>query len=261
MPAATASIIVAAAPLVSVAIAALFARRAAHRHARSPAARSPSAAWPSSASHAQARAVTSALWIAVGAAVVQGIYHPLIKPLLRTRSGLEVATYAMVAGRPHVAAAPAVGLAPAWSPPPRPRGARRSTSRCCPPRWGSCCGDTRVANLPMATSTSLLYLVPAVRRAHRVRLAGRGAPRRRAARRPRRDRRCRARRSRRSTPSPASRATWREAHATRRGDGRLSWHLLNRSPPEEAPCLTREKRRSPCARKGPCCSRTSRPRP
>jgi hypothetical protein len=42
--------------------------------------------------------VTSALWIAVGAAVVQGIYHPLIKPLLRDRSGLEVATYVMVAG-------------------------------------------------------------------------------------------------------------------------------------------------------------------
>ena len=34
----------------------------------------------------------------VGAAVAQGIYHPLTKPLLRTRSGLEVATYAIVGG-------------------------------------------------------------------------------------------------------------------------------------------------------------------
>ena len=42
--------------------------------------------------------LTSALLIVVGAAVVQGIYHPLTKPLLRTRSALEVATYTMVAG-------------------------------------------------------------------------------------------------------------------------------------------------------------------
>jgi drug/metabolite transporter (DMT)-like permease len=42
--------------------------------------------------------VTSARWIAVGPDLVQGIYHPLIKPLLGDRSGLEVATYAMVAG-------------------------------------------------------------------------------------------------------------------------------------------------------------------
>jgi drug/metabolite transporter (DMT)-like permease len=97
VPAGTASIIVAAAPLVSVAIAALAfdERLTAVRVAGSIVAIAGVAVVCLSRSGAT---LTSALWIVVAAAVVQGIYHPLTKPLLRTRSGLEVATYAMVAG-------------------------------------------------------------------------------------------------------------------------------------------------------------------
>src|SRR4030095_5754222 len=97
VPAATASIVVAAAPLVSVGIATLFLgeQLTVTRGARNAVATGGVLV----ASPARSGAtVTSALLIAVGAAVVQGIYHPLIKPLLRDRSGLEAATYAMVAG-------------------------------------------------------------------------------------------------------------------------------------------------------------------
>ena len=97
VPAATASIVVAAAPLVSVAIATLFLgeQLTVTRVAGSVVAIGGVVVVALARSGAT---VTSALWIVVGAAVVQGIYHPLTKPLLRDRSGLEVATYAMVAG-------------------------------------------------------------------------------------------------------------------------------------------------------------------
>ena len=104
--------------------------------------------------------VTSALWIAVGAGVVQGIYHPLIKPLLRDRSGLEVATYAMAAGTvmslpllpwgwQDIVAAPAS----AWG--------SALYLALLPSALGFVLWGYTVANLPMASSTSLLYLVPA----------------------------------------------------------------------------------------------------
>ncbi|MGW2342529.1 DMT family transporter [Streptomyces sp. NPDC001661] len=41
---------------------------------------------------------TAAAWAVMGAAVVQAVYHFAIKPLLRHRTGLEVACYAMWAG-------------------------------------------------------------------------------------------------------------------------------------------------------------------
>jgi len=160
VPAGAASIIVAAAPLVSVAIAALALGEALTviKIAGSTVAIAGIAVVCLSRSGA---AFTSALWIVVGAAVVQGIYHPLTKPLLRTRSGLEVATYAMVAGTLM-----ALPLLPwGWD-----RLSSASTSA-----WGSALylglmpsalgfvlWGYVVANLPVATSTSLLYLVPAV---------------------------------------------------------------------------------------------------
>jgi drug/metabolite transporter (DMT)-like permease len=140
VPAGTASIVVAAAPLVSVAIATLFLgeQLTVTRVAGSVVAIGGVVAVSLARSGAT---VTSALLIVAGAAVVQGIYHPLIKRLLRDRSGLEVATYAMVAGT--IMSLPLLrGAGTTWSAPRRLRGVRRSTSRCCPPPWGSCCGDT-----------------------------------------------------------------------------------------------------------------------
>jgi drug/metabolite transporter (DMT)-like permease len=105
--------------------------------------------------------LTSALWIVVGAAVVQGIYHPLTKPLLRTRSALEVATYTMVAG-----ALMALPLLPwGWD---QLIGASASAwgsalyLALVPSALGFVLWGYAVANLPVATSTSLLYLVPPV---------------------------------------------------------------------------------------------------
>src|SRR4029079_9003772 len=41
---------------------------------------------------------SAAVWVGCGGMVVQVIYHPLQRPLLQTYSGLEVATYTMIAG-------------------------------------------------------------------------------------------------------------------------------------------------------------------
>jgi drug/metabolite transporter (DMT)-like permease len=159
VPAATASIIVAAAPLVSVAIATLFLgeQLTVTRVAGSAVAIGGVVAVSLARSGAT---VSSALWIAVGAAVVQGIYHPLTKPLLRDRSGLEVATYAMVAGT--IMSLPLLpwgwhdmvaASASAWS--------SAVFLGLLPSALGFVLWGYAVANLPMATSTSLLYLVPA----------------------------------------------------------------------------------------------------
>jgi drug/metabolite transporter (DMT)-like permease len=160
VPAGPASIVVASAPLVSVAIAAvaLGERLTAAKIAGSIVAIAGVAVVCLSRSGAS---LTSALWIVVGAAVVQGIYHPLTKPLLRTRSALEVATYAMVAGALMV-----LPLLPwgwdqlisasesAW--------ASALYLALVPSALGFVLWGYAVANLPVATSTSLLYLVPPV---------------------------------------------------------------------------------------------------
>jgi drug/metabolite transporter (DMT)-like permease len=127
VPAGPASIVVASAPFVSVAIAvlALGERLTVTKIAGSIVAIGGVAVVCLSRSGAS---LTSAVWIVVGAAVVQGIYHPLTKPLLQTRSALEVATYAMVAGA--VMALPLLPLGWASSATrPRRRGHLRSTSR------------------------------------------------------------------------------------------------------------------------------------
>jgi drug/metabolite transporter (DMT)-like permease len=160
VPAGPASIVVASAPLVSVAIAALALgeRLTATKLAGSGVAIAGVVVVCLSRSGAS---VTSALLIVVGAAVVQGIYHPLTKPLLRTRSALEVATYAMVAG-----ALMALPLVPwGWD---RLAGAPASAWASAlylalvPSALGFVLWGYAMANLPVATSTSLLYLVPAV---------------------------------------------------------------------------------------------------
>ena len=160
VPAGTASIVVASAPMVSVAIAALALgeRLTVAKIAGSMIAIAGVAVVCLSGSGAT---FTSAIWVVIGAAAVQGIYHPLIKPLLRTRSGLEVATYAMVAG-----ALMALPLLPAgWDSlvtAPASAWASALYLALVPSALGFVLWGYAVANLPVATSTSLLYLVPAV---------------------------------------------------------------------------------------------------
>jgi drug/metabolite transporter (DMT)-like permease len=160
VPAGTASIIVASAPLVSVAIAALALgeRLTVAKLAGSIVAIAGVAVVCLSRSGAT---FTSALWVVVGAAVVQGIYHPLTKPLLQTRSGLEVATYTMVAGTlmtlpllPWGWDSMVTASAAAWG--------SALYLALVPSALGFVLWGYAVANLPIATSTSLLYLVPAV---------------------------------------------------------------------------------------------------
>ena len=158
VPAGAASIIVAAAPLVSVAIATLTLgeRLSLTKVVGSAIAIGGVAVVCLSRSGAT---VTSALWIVVGAAVVQGIYHPLTKPLLRTRSALEVATYGMTAGTVMTLALLPWGWhglvtasASAW--------ASAVYLGVLPSALGFVLWGYAVANLPVASSTSLLYLVP-----------------------------------------------------------------------------------------------------
>lgn len=160
VPAGTASIIVASAPLVSIAIAAaaLGERLTLIKLVGSIIAIAGVAVVCLSRSSAT---VGTALVIVVGAAVVQGVYHPLTKPLLRTRSSLEVATYVMVAG-----ALMTLPLLPSsWhdlSTAPGPAWGSAIYLALIPSALGFALWGYAVANLPVATSTSLLYLVPAV---------------------------------------------------------------------------------------------------
>jgi drug/metabolite transporter (DMT)-like permease len=160
VPAGPASIVVASAPLVSVAIAAfaLGERLTAAKLTGSGIAIAGVVVVCLSRSGAS---LSSALWIVVGAAVVQGIYHPLTKPLLRNRTALEVTTYTMVAGAlmslpllpwgwDQLVGASAAGWASALY------------LALVPSAVGFVLWGYALANLPVATSTSLLYLVPAV---------------------------------------------------------------------------------------------------
>lgn len=160
VPAGAASIIVAAAPLVSVGTAALTLgeRLTATQLVGSAVAVAGVAVVCLVRSGAT---VSTALWVVVGAAVVQGIYHPLTKPLLRTRSGLEVATYGQVAGT--VMTVPLLPLG--W----HQLGAASGGAWVAafylgllPSAVGFALWGYAVARLPVASSTSLLYLVPPV---------------------------------------------------------------------------------------------------
>ncbi|GAA1976853.1 DMT family transporter [Microbacterium pumilum] len=160
VPAGTASIVVAAAPLVSVAVAWVLFREPISRSTLVGSA----VALTGVAIVCLARAgvsLSASVGIVLAAMIVQGIYHPLQRPLLRTYTGLEVATYAMVAGTimtiPFVpfgwdqlssagsggwVAAIYLGLLPS--------------------ALGFVLWAYAVARLPVAVSTSLLYLVPPI---------------------------------------------------------------------------------------------------
>ncbi|MFI6517525.1 DMT family transporter [Spirillospora sp. NPDC050679] len=99
--------------------------------------------------------------IVLAAALFQGVYHFATKPLLRRYTGLEVATYAMVAG-----AVLALPLIPAtW------HAARHAPADALasavylgllPSALGFVIWAYAVARLPLAASTAALYLVPPV---------------------------------------------------------------------------------------------------
>jgi drug/metabolite transporter (DMT)-like permease len=161
VPAGTSSIIVACAPLVSVAVAATFLgdRLTPRRVIGSAVA----LAGVALVCLSRASLGWSAnVWIVAAAAVVQGLYHPLSKPLLRRYSGLEVAVYTMSAGT--LMTLPLVPFG--WH-----QTLHASTAAAwlaavylglLPSALGFVLWGYAVARLPVATSTSLLYLVPPV---------------------------------------------------------------------------------------------------
>ena len=160
VPAGPASIIVSSAPLISVAIA-TFAFGERLTGAKIVGSGVAIAGVLVVCLARSGATLTSALWIVVAAAIVNGIYHPLTKPLLRTRSAVEVATYAMVAGAlmtlpllPWGWHEMVTASEPAWT--------SALYLALVPSALGFVLWGYAVANLPMATSTSLLYLVPGV---------------------------------------------------------------------------------------------------
>lgn len=160
VPAGTASLIVAAAPLVSVAIAAgaLGERLTPLKLIGSGVAIGGAAIVSVARS---GLTLSGAVWLVLTAMVVQGVYHPLTKPLLRRYSGLEVATYAMVAGLiPLLIALPWSLPALASAGPEAWLGA--AYLGLLPSAAGFVLWGYAVARLPMATATSLLYLVSPV---------------------------------------------------------------------------------------------------
>ena len=160
VPAGTASIIVAAAPLVSVGIAMVaFQEKLTVLRVVGSAL-----ALAGVITVCLARAglsLTATVWIVVAAMVVQGVYHPLSRMLLRRYTALEVAIYAMVAGtlmtipfvpfgwQSIVSASPGAWLGAVYL-------------GVLPSAVGFVLWGYAVARLPVITSTSLLYLVPAV---------------------------------------------------------------------------------------------------
>ncbi|MEU2223395.1 DMT family transporter [Streptomyces sp. NPDC018347] len=104
---------------------------------------------------------TAASLVVLAAAVVQGVYHFATKPLLRRYTGLEVATYAMIAGTVF-----ALPLVPATI-----RAAVHAPADALwavvflgllPSALGFVIWGYAVARLPLAVSTGALYLVPPV---------------------------------------------------------------------------------------------------
>jgi drug/metabolite transporter (DMT)-like permease len=160
VPAGTASIIVAAAPLVSVAVArVLFDERITLFTVIGSAV-----ALGGVAIVCLSRAglsLSASVWVVIAAMVVQGIYHPLQRPLLKTYSGLEVATYTMIAGTimtiPFVPSGWAQLLdspASGWI--------AAAYLGLLPSALGFVLWGYVTARLPIAAATSLLYLVPPV---------------------------------------------------------------------------------------------------
>ena len=160
VPAGTASIIVAAAPLVSVAVARILFRERVTAMTIAGSAVALAGVLVVCLSRA-GLSLSASVWIAVAAMVVQGIYHPLQRPLLRTYTALEVATYTMVAGT--IMTMPLVPFGWDQLMEAAPTGwAAAIYLGLLPSALGFVLWAYAVGRLPVALSTSLLYLVPPV---------------------------------------------------------------------------------------------------
>ena len=160
VPAGTASLVISAAPLVSLAIAVLFLGE----RLTLAGALGSLVAFAGVIVVSLARAGISfdgAIALVIAATIAQGVYHPLIKPLLNRYSSLEVATYTMIAGtvmslpllpwgwQSLVAAGTGAWLSAIYL-------------GLLPSALGFVLWGVAVRALPVAASTSLLYLVPGV---------------------------------------------------------------------------------------------------
>lgn len=160
VPAGTASMIVSASPIVSIAIAAIALREPLSKPAIVGSVVAVLGVIIVSVARAGI-AFSSAVWIVIAAAILLGIYHPLTRPLLKRYSGLEVATYATVS-----AAIMTLPLFPlAWS--------QLSTAShmtwiaavylgVFPSAIGYALWGFSLSRLTVATTTSFLYLVPVI---------------------------------------------------------------------------------------------------
>ncbi|MDP9028390.1 MAG: DMT family transporter [Actinomycetota bacterium] len=160
VPAGTSSIIVAAAPLVSVGIAMIAFKE----KLTVPRVVGSALALAGVTTVCLARAglsLTATVWIVVAAMVVQGVYHPLSRMLLRRYTAPEVAIYAMVAGTLMTIPFVPFGWQAIVS---AGQGAWLGAIYLgvFPSAVGFVLWGYAVARLPVITSTSLLYLVPAV---------------------------------------------------------------------------------------------------
>ncbi len=160
VPAGTASIIVAAAPLVSIAVARLLFNERITGYTMAGSAVALCGVTTVCAARA-GLSVSNSVWAVVLAMIVQGVYHPLQRPLLRTYRAIEVATYSMVAGT--VMTLPLVPFA--WSSLAQASGAGWAGAvylGLVPSALGFVLWGFAATHLPTATVTSLLYLVPPV---------------------------------------------------------------------------------------------------
>ncbi|MEU7898621.1 DMT family transporter [Nonomuraea sp. NPDC049152] len=160
VPAGTASLLISVAPVFSVLLAGMFLAEPVTRNVVVGSVIA--IAGTAGVTLADGLSGFSAASLAVlAAAVVQGVYHFASKPLLRHYTGLEVATYAMVAGTifalPLVPATVGAALA-------APASALASAAflGLLPSALGFVIWGYAVARLPLSASTAALYLVPAV---------------------------------------------------------------------------------------------------
>jgi drug/metabolite transporter (DMT)-like permease len=160
VPAGTASLVIAAAPLVSLAVAVLFlGERLTVAGVLGSVIALAGVAVVSLAR--SGISLSGAIALVVAATVAQGVYHPLIKPLLSRYTGLEVAICTVVAGTvmslpllPWGWASMVTAGTGAWL--------SAIYLGLLPSALGFVLWGVAVRALPMVASTSLLYLVPGV---------------------------------------------------------------------------------------------------
>lgn len=160
VPAGTASLLISIAPVFSVLLAIAFLGERVNRNTVLGSAVAITGAAVVALAGGSARLSASAL-VVLAAAVVQGVYHFASKPLLRHRTGLEVACYAIWAGTLFLlplAPLAAHGLATA----PAPAVASAVYLGLLPSALGFVTWGYAVARVPVAKSTAALYLVSPV---------------------------------------------------------------------------------------------------